>query len=131
VALVKVTDEPEHAWRDEGPAFAYVGFGAEYWWLYPSILELQTSTGQLIDSQTDAFFSGSDLEKLADFTRQARDLASGQPDEWEQHTANAYPSGAPVFEIVRRGRVFELLDGLDAAIAEARRCGAGVWFVGE
>lgn len=108
-----------------------IGFGGTYFFLYPEILRLRDKTGELIDPQQNAYFTGDLLDDLAAFLASSHALASAQPTAWQQRVATMTSTGVVVYETTSRSDVLRFLASLTAAVELARERNMGVVFLGE
>ena len=116
------------AWPDEEDSLGWLGSFASYFFLYPAIRRLQGRTGQLIDLQQRAFFSGAALEELAAFEAESRQLVLEQPSTWQQHVGQS--ASGSIYDPASRQDLLRFLDDLSSAIGSARKLRKGVLFSG-
>ena len=97
--------EPQPEEVEEVPALAEVPFPGEYFFLYPGIVRLRETTGELIDPQKNAFFAGPHLVVLEEFGHEWSERAKAQPESWEQQVGIQYPSREVDSETTSRERL--------------------------
>jgi len=110
---------------------ARIAFGGTYFFLYPAIQRLREETGQLIDPQRNAFFSGSALDQLQAFLVAAQASSASQPEAWEQRVGVRGANNDVIRQTTTRHQVLQLLNDLIAAVQSARDRQMGVLFWGE
>ncbi len=123
---VTVASSPDDDDHDQTEVFGYVGYSAEYFFLYPDFLSLEVETGEIVDPQTTSFFIAEHLDALARFVDTTRSKAAAQPESWPQRVGETNPTRTAVEMTASRTRLVTLLDGLAAAVATARERGIGV-----
>jgi hypothetical protein len=123
--------------RDPGPdgldgrePFAHVDYGGVYFFLYPELRRLREMTGELIDPQDCAYFTGPALEQLDQCLSTTHQLATRQPSDWQQRVGTMQ-GGKVWFQQTLRVDVLELLSRLADAVRTAREQNMGVLFWGE
>jgi len=126
--LVAASREPSE--EEATDSYGAVPWFGEYFYLYPALLQLKEQTGELIDPQRDAFFSGRHLDVLGEFVSECSARAAEQPASWTQRVGRR-PTGDIVYEKARRATVQEFLELVMKAIARARQDEKGVLFYGE
>jgi hypothetical protein len=113
----------------EGPFATIYYTHPHFWFLWPEFHRLAADTGEMIDDQQSAFFSGALLEALQRMLITWRVDALTRPAEWPQHVG-ADGDGAPIYRTASRTALLEFDDVLKA-VKQARESGRGVLFYGE
>jgi hypothetical protein len=111
-----------------------VEFSADgyYFFLYPLFVELEETTGQMIDLYGDAKFEGPALESLAATLRRARVRVEEQASEWQVLVGWKDPSGRePIFDRVDRTAFLALIDRFAGLVSTANRTGRSIVCVGD
>jgi hypothetical protein len=110
-------------------ALEYCGI---YIFLYPFFLEVKVDTGELINPQEAATFTGSQLTALRLWLDRAKEAAQGMDEQFQQHVARLLTTPREeVYEQVDRGELLETIDSLLSVVERAQRSGCQLCFVGD
>ena len=105
--------------------------------LYDLFKELETKTGQVIETYEDAFFSGELLDSLTETVFKAKDLVSQQPEVWEEfigtilHDVKGKDKIEKIYTTVYKEKLMLKLEQLENAIKEAKEKNLGIFFFGD
>jgi hypothetical protein len=127
--LITASDDPREE-LDDLESVARVSFGGVYFFLYDGIRELQESTGQLINPQTNAFFRGEQLLELERWLAANFERAVCQASEWDQRVGTE-ANGAVIYQRTSRNDVIAFLRDIARAARTAHERDEGVLFLGE
>jgi hypothetical protein len=132
MGLVFVTAgrDPGSEGLDGREPLAHIDYGGVYFFLYAELRRLREATGESIDPQDHAYFTGPALDQLDQFLSTAQQLATRQPSDWQQRVGTMQ-GGKVWFQQTSRVDVLELLRRLADAVRTAREQNMGVLFWGE
>ncbi len=105
---------------------------AAYWFLHPLFESLRAATGQYVDLDGNASFTGESLLVLKQMLAQGRASAESQPDSWEVHIGTQIaPVRRELWRPLRREALLELLIRWERIVARAEELGRPVVCFGD
>jgi dGTP triphosphohydrolase len=125
---------PERAALDSKNSISFEGGGADYWYLWPTMIqEIENKTGKLMDLYDDIEFSGEDLEKLEKIVlKQIEELKHKKEGEWEVSVGTQLqPVKKEILRIVIKQEIVNKLKKFLSIILKAKKTNAKVLCIGD
>ena len=81
-----------------------------YWFLYPTFIEIEENTGQMIDLYGDTLFDASKLPLLRESIKSVEDTLREKTDQWQVSVGHQLqPEIKEMWEEISKSKLIELL----------------------